>query len=431
MSIVEPSDSSSVDDVSPQPRRLAVSVTKDALRQIRAGHPWVFDGSVTRVKAPAGSAAEGRAGDLAVIFDDRRRFVALGLYDPHSTIRIRVLHVGRPLTIDAAFFAARIGDAAGLRFAAFDDAETNGFRLAHGENDGLPGLVIDRFADVAVIKLYSAAWIPYLGVVTETVSGLLRTRPSGFRAVVLRLARAVGPDPGKGVADGAVIAGRDPLEPVVFRENGLRFEADVRHGHKTGFFLDQRDNRRMIRSFAAGRDVLDVFSFSGGFTVSAAAGGARSVHSVDINPWAVAATERNLHLNRRLGNVRRCEHEAIQGDAREVMAQLAEQGRRFGLVVVDPPSFASSKGQVAGALRSYGELTRLACRLVAPGGTLFQASCSARIDKFAFRQVVLESAHAAGYLLDDVVQTGQPLDHPVGFAQGEYLKGLRATVRRR
>lgn len=417
----------SPDSQSSGPRRLAVNVTKDALRQIRAGHPWVYDGSITRIKPPAGTDLDDlRAGDLAVVFDDRRRFAAVGLYDPRSPIRIRILHQGKPRSIDRDFLTERILAAARVRLDAFDESETNGFRVVHGENDGLPGLVVDRFSDCVVVKIYTSAWIPYLDDLVHAIDEFGRLLPAGLRSVVLRTARAVDES-----SDGMVISGHEVTGPVVFRENGLRFESDVLHGHKTGFFLDQRDNRRMIRSLARGQDVLDVFSFSGGFSVSAAAGGASSVHSIDVNPLAIAATKENMSLNDHIRNVRRCDHRTTVGDAYEVMEGLSRDRVRHDLVVVDPPAFASRRSQVSGALRAYGELTELACGLVRPGGRLFQASCSARITPIDFQQVVIEAAHHAGYELFDIIETGQPVDHPVGFAQGRYLKGMLATVRPR
>lgn len=440
VSTVESSDSPEGANVSQEIRRIAVSVTKDSLRQIRGGHPWVYDGSITRLKPPAGvDPADLEPGDLAVIFDDKGRFAAVGLFDPDSPIRVRVLHVGTPRNVDDEFFAERVATAAAVRLDHFDDSDTNGFRLVHGENDGLPGLIVDRYADTAVIKLYSAAWFPHLGSVMASLRRALATAvPSApgskdLRAIVLRLSRSLG-EPGAGVdtgdGDGATIWGEAPSGPVAFKENGLRFEADVVHGHKTGFFLDQRDNRRLIRSLANGKDVLDVFSFSGGFSVSAAAGGARSVHSVDISPWALEAAARNVELNRRIGNVRRCRFSSTVGDARRVLDDLAGHRRNVDLVVVDPPSFASNARQVSSAIRAYSDLAGQACALVRPGGTLFQASCSARIDRIQLQQAVIEGAHRAGYSLVDVREYGQPIDHPIGFAQGGYLKAITATVLR-
>lgn len=400
------------------PRRLAVRVTKDALRQVRGGHPWIFDAAV--VAAPD----DGAAGDLAVVFDDRRRFAAIGLWDPASPIRVRVLHHGRPRQIDADFWTGRLLDAHERRGELVDSAETTAWRWVHGENDGLPGLVVDRYGDTLVVKLYSAAWFPHL----EQVVAALRAVWTPER-IVLRLGRVAARHAGAGApGDGTTLVGAPPEGPVPFLEHGLHFEADVVHGQKTGHFLDQRDNRALVGGLARGRRVLDVFSCTGGFTVHAAAGGASLVHSVDLSAPAITAARANLARNDGLPAVRACRHESTVGDAAEVMAQMVAEGRRFDVVVVDPPSFASRKDQVAGALRAYARLTELAVGLVEQGGTLVQASCSARVPTDEFVATVRAAADRAGVGLRDERRTGHAVDHPVGFAQGEYLKAVVATV---
>lgn len=409
--------------------RAAVRLSGDALRQVRGGHPWVFDSSIRSVRPAGGAAIEDlRAGSLAVIFDDSGAFVAIGLWDPDSPIRIRVLHRGGPTPIDGEFFAERVEFAAQRRSGLSPD--TTGWRVVNGENDALPGLVLDRYDDTLVLKLYSAAWFPHLDQVLDAV--VASQRP---RRVVLRLARVVAraaPDArdgsGRRLADGVTLVGDEPREPVRFTENGLVFEADVVHGQKTGYFLDQRDNRARVRAMSDGADVLDVYCASGGFTVHAAAGGARSVHSVDISPGAIAATARNLAHNSGIDAVRRCEHRATTGDAMDALAAAATRGERYDLVVVDPPSFASKQHQVPAALRAYQRLTTLAVALVRPGGHLVQASCSARVGTDAFVDAVTDAALAAGRSLAAPEVTGHALDHPVGFAQGAYLKAVFARV---
>ncbi len=258
----------------PGEKRLAVRVTPDALRHIRAGHPWVFEESVTSISH------EATAGDLAVIFDDDRKFVALALYDPDSPIQFRILHVGKPTPIDSDWWHATIRTALEKRvpFTSDPDADHLAYRVLNGENDGVSGLVVDRYADVLVIKVYSEVWLPHLVAV---VNALLDV--TGCGGVVLRLARNLQTRETFGLDDGDVIAGKVPDGPVRFLEAGLWFDADVRVGQKTGHFLDQRANRIRVGEMAAGRDVLDVFASTGGFSVHAAAGGARSVHAVDIS----------------------------------------------------------------------------------------------------------------------------------------------------
>jgi len=398
---------------------LAVRVTKDAARQIRGGHPWVFDASVVSVKP------DGAAGDLAVIFDEDRRFMAVGLYDPDSPIRIKVLHHGRPATVDAAFWHDRITAALGRRAALVQSSVTTAYRVVHGENDGMPGFVLDRYGDHLVIKIYSPAWLPHLATIVGVVTELLSPA-----TIVLRFSRSVARGDTGDWADASAVLGELPTGPITFRENGLTFEADIVHGPKTGYFLDQRDNRRRVRDLSAGQRVLDVFSSVGGFTVHAAAGGATQVHSVDISQHAIDATRRNLALNTGRKAVAACRHFVTTGDAFEVMAHLATRPERFDIVIIDPPSFASRRDQVPAALRAYARLTALAVSLVARNGILVQSSCSSRVTTEDFVSTVRSGAHDAGMTLDVTARTAHAVDHPIGFAEGAYLKAVFARVTR-
>jgi 23S rRNA (cytosine1962-C5)-methyltransferase len=397
----------------PGDRRLAVRVTRDALRQLRSGSPWLYDGSITSVSH------EGAAGDLAVVFDQDRKFAAIGIYDPTSPIRVKVLHAGDPRQIDAAFWHARVGAAVGRRADLADDPGTNAYRLVHGENDALPGLVADRYADTIVVKLYTPAWFPHLRPVLDA---LLDHQPA--ERVVLRLGRSVAAGETFGLADGDVVIGPPVDGPVRFVERHLSMEADVVHGQKTGHFLDQRDNRALVRGMAAGADVLDVFASTGGFALSAAAGGANSVHLVDQSAPALATAERNLAHNRHLPEVRRCAVHTTVGDAFEVLQRLAARDERFDIVVVDPPSFASNQAAVPRALAAYGRLTRLALAVTKPGGTLVQASCSSRVTADEFAQTVLDAAASAKRDVIELRRTAHAVDHPIGFEFGAYLKAI-------
>ena len=401
----------------PADRRIAVRVTRDALRQLRGGSPWLYDGSITSVSH------EGAAGDLAVVFDDERDFAAIGLWDPTSPIRVKVLHTGRPRTIDGGFWQSRLDVALDRRSGLIADTTTNAYRLVHGENDGFPGLVVDQYDRTLVVKLYTPAWFPHL----RDVVAALRERCT-FDRVVLRLGRSVAVGETFGFDDGDTIVGGPPTGPVLFRERGLVLEADVVRGQKTGHFLDQRDNRALVRSMASGLDVLDVFSSTGGFSVSAAAGGASSVHLVDQSAPAIETAERNLAHNRHLPEVRRCATHATVGDAFEVLARLAGRDERFDLVIVDPPSFASNQAAVPRALAAYARLTRLALAVTKPGGTLVQCSCSSRVSTDDFVQAVIDAAASAGRDVHVTRRTGHAVDHPIGFEYGEYLKAVYLTV---
>ncbi|MHC5211046.1 MAG: class I SAM-dependent rRNA methyltransferase [Planctomycetota bacterium] len=407
---------------SARPIRLRVSASAESA--LRRGHPWL---PVEKIQEQSG---EGRAGDLAVVYDKKRAFLALGLYDPHSPIRMRVLRARDPGPVDRAFFAERVAAALARRTPLADTgpdaaAATDGYRLIHGESDGLPGCVVDRYADTAVVKLYSHAWLPHLALLLDV---LLEQQPCA--RVVLRQSRllADAPELLGGLVEGQVVFGSPAEDTLTFRENGLRFEVDPVLGQKTGFFLDQRDNRARVGALAGGRRVLNVFSYTGGFSLAAARGGAPAVCSLDQSGPALAAAERNFALNAHLPAVAAARHELLQGDAFAVLADLAAAGRRFDVVILDPPSFARRRAQVPRALDAYARLTGLGLELLAPAGTLVSASCSSPVGPEDFREAVCSAARRAGRPLRDIEETGHPLDHPLDFAESRYLKCLFATA---
>lgn len=419
-----------IDLPEPGERRLAIRVTPDAIRRLRGGHPWLFDGSIESVSF------EGRPGDLGVVFDRDRKFVAIGLWDPASPIRLKILHQGAPATIDADWFAERIAQAHARRSPLWANAEQSrlGYRVVNGENDGLPGLVIDRYAGAVVIKIYSPAWYSHLRSVVTAIG-----REIAPDAIVLRLARSVAADPltaEVGCGDGDVISGEllagPGSESVLFEENSLTFEADVRCGQKTGHFLDQRANRRLVRNLADGLRVLDVFASTGGFTVHAAAGGAASVHAIDLSAPTLAAAERNVAHNSTLPAVARCEITTEVADAFEAMSELNRAKRRFDMVIVDPPSFAQSTAAIPTALGAYTRLTHLALDLVDDGGILVLASCSSRVTVADFFERIALVADGRDIGLTELRRTGHDIDHPVTFPEGSYLKaGIWRVEKRR
>ncbi len=392
-----------------------------AERHLRDGHPWLYDTSISEQDG------DGAPGDFAVVFDRKNRFLSIGLYDPASPIRVRMLLSGKPAPIDGAWFRARLQAAAVLRapLSAPERPRTDGYRLVNGESDGFPGLVVDRYASTLVVKLYTPAWIPHLAVL---LPALLDVQPA--ERIVLRLNRSMRREPASlhGLTDGQILFGSPLAGPVVFSENGLRFEADPLFGQKTGFFLDQRDNRSRVEELSRGREVLNVFSYTGGFSVYAARGGARSVTSVDLSVPAIAGVERNFALNMDVPRVRSCPHHPVVGDAFEVLSGMAQTGRRFGLVVLDPPMFAQSKSQVEPALEAYRRLCRTGLAVLESGGSLVQASCSARVPAEAFFAAVQETALDTGRPLRDIQCTAHAMDHPARFLESSYLKCLFATA---
>ena len=392
--------------------RLRLRVTAAAESVLRSGHPWLFADSIREQNRA------GQVGELAVIYDRKDRFLATGLFDPNSPIRVRLLHAGKPRPIDHNWWAERLTRALDAREGLFDE-QTTGFRWINGESDGWPGLVLDRYDRTLVLKLYTAAWLPRLEEIAGLITGRLRPE-----RIVLRLSRNIQELAQRqfGKADGGILLGPPLSGPVTFLETGLRFEADVVHGQKTGFFLDQRDNRRQVEALARGRDVLNAFSFSGGFSLYAARGGARSVTDLDLSAHSLAGAKRNFALNAANAFAASCRHEFIQADAFEWLNH--QPGRRFNLVVLDPPSLAKREIERPGAIRAYGGLASSGIEHLRPGGILVACSCSAHVTAEEFFGAVRRSAVSAGRTFEELRTAHYAPDHPATFREAEYLKAI-------
>ena len=387
--------------------RIAFKLKPAAERMVKKGHPWVFEGSIIK------QSTEGKAGDLAIVFDqNKNKFLALGLYDPDSPIRIKLLHFHTPTQLNENWFENKINEAYKLRIPLLK-TNTNSYRFIYGENDGLPGLVADVYAHVLVIKLYSAIWFDYLDLLLPI---LLRVSKS--QTVVMRLSRSLMNNETEW-SDGQIIHGNLPESVVTFKEHGLSFLANVVKGHKTGYFLDHRHNRKKIGELAKGKTVLDVFAYAGGFSVHALAGGAREVTSIDISEQALEMAQQNAKLNPHMGK-----HICRAVDAFEELEKLKNARVKFDILVIDPPSFAKSSKEVEKALTQYKRLAELGSRLVKSGGILFLASCSSRVKADEFFQVSLEGISATRSQFNILEKTYHDSDHPIGFPEGAYLKGI-------
>jgi 23S rRNA (cytosine1962-C5)-methyltransferase len=392
--------------------RLRLRVTAAAETQLRGGHPWVYGDSVREQNR------DGAVGELAVIYDRKDAFLAVGLFDPDSPIRVRILHVGKPQTIDGAWWIARLAHAVERRRELFDE-QTNGYRVINGESDGWPGLVLDRYEKTLVLKLYTAAWLPRFAEISNLIREQLKPEH-----LVLRLSRNMQAAARKNISkeDGQIIYGDDFAECPTFLENGLRFEADVCHGQKTGFFLDQRENRRAVELLAPGRSVLNAFSFSGGFSLYAARGGAESVTDLDLSAHALASAAKNFALNQSVPAVARCRHERVQADAFDWLA--GNESRRFDLIVLDPPSFAKRETERARAIGAYEKLAGLGIQHLAREGILVACSCSAHVTAEEFFDAVRRSAGKSGRTFEEIRITRHAPDHPATFKEAEYLKAI-------
>jgi len=394
--------------------RLRLRITAVAETIVRSGHPWLFAESIHEANRA------GKTGELAIIYDRKDRFLAVGLFDPDSPIRVRILHAGKPQIIDSSWWKARLEKPLKVRRDLFG-AQTTGYRLIHGESDGWPGLVLDKYNSTLALKLYTAAWLPRL----DEIITLFKENISCER-IVLRLSRNIQSFAERRTPvrqDGTIIFSQlaEPEfgVPVIFSENGIRFEADVVRGQKTGFFLDQRENRREVERLARGRRMLNAFSFSGGFSVYAARGGAKSVTDLDISAHALESAKRNFALNQQLPGVAACRHEIVLADTFEWLAKDAE---KFDLIVLDPPSLAKRATEREGALHAYERLNSLGIQKLARDGILVAGSCSAHVSAAEFFDAVRRSAMQSGRKFTELKTLRHPPDHPATFKEAEYLK---------
>ena len=378
-------------------------------KSLRQRHPWIFSGAIV----DADGAWE--AGDTVAVSSSDGAWLALAAYSPSSQIRARVWTFDPRERVDAGFFGRRVGLAVAARSAMLDVRHT-ACRLIHGESDGLPGIVADRYDDTIVLQLTSAGAEHWRD---EIVAALVAS--TGVACVYERsdvdVRKLEGLPPRVGVLHGA-LAGA-----ITFIEDGLSYRVDVAGGQKTGFYLDQRENRAIVRRLAAGKDVLNTFAYTGGFTLAALAGGANTVVSIDSSREALELARENVARNPSLAADRA---EWREADAFADLRKLRDRAAAFDLVILDPPKFAPTAAHAERAARAYKDVNLLALKLLRPGGLLATFSCSGGIDAALFRKIVAGAAQDAGVAAAVIGTLGAAADHPVAlaFSEGEYLKGL-------
>ena len=395
---------------------IKIQISKTLQGKIRKGYPWVFNYQIQN-RIPDGSRE-----NLGVIYDHNNRFLAMGLWDPYSDLCFRVLNLGEPREINGYFFLERLQSAIKIR-QELETQGTTGYRVINGESDRFPGLVLDRYEDTLVLKLYTTSWFPFLDDLCE-----LFQKEFQSRQVVLRLARNVGKslEYGSTYRDGQILYGQGSSGWVQFKENGLKFVADVVAGQKTGFFLDQRENRLKIGEMAIGRSVLNVFSYSGGFSVYAFVGGCRSVVEVDCNPFALETSLRNMKLNFPEKSFPAENFIQKEGDAFKILAQLKSEKCFFDLVILDPPAFARKKKHKTQALEAYARLVQAGARVTS--GVLFAASCSVHVPAIEFYDAGHIGIRSAGKKFEEIARTGHAQDHPATFPEAFYLKSTYIKI---
>jgi 23S rRNA (cytosine1962-C5)-methyltransferase len=388
----------------------ALLLKKGREKSLRRRHPWIFSGAIERVagKPKSGDTVEVRAADGGVL--------ALAAYSPKSQIRARVWSFEPGVTTNAEWFKARVRQALALREALPAARHANALRLVHGESDGLPGVIVDRYADVLVAQFLSAGAERWREAILD---GLVEAThcEAVFERSDAEVRKLEGLEPRVGFARGNRNATRCPIT-----EYGLNFRVDVEQGQKTGFFLDQRENRQRVRALAAGREVLDGFSYTGGFAIAALAGGAERVLAVESSAPALEVARENLAAN----PLEAARLEFAQADVFAHLRQLRDAGRKFGLVVLDPPKFAPTAAQAKNAARAYKDVNLLAFKLLAPGGLLATFSCSGGVSAELFQSIIAGAALDAGVEAKIIERFHAAADHPVAleFPEGDYLKGL-------
>ena len=377
-------------------------------------HPWVLDSAIDRVE---GAPATGAVVDLAT---HDGHFVARGLWNPASRIRLRLYAFEAATPLDEACFRGRLAAAVGLRTHLGLDDRAGAARLVNSEGDDLSGLIVDRYGDFLAVQVTAAALVPRLESLCAALDELVRPRGILLRGAERGLAKLEGlhlPD--------RLVRGAAPAGPVFVAEQGLKFGVDLTEGQKTGWYLDQRDNRFAAARHARGRRVLDAFSYSGGFAVACAvAGGARSVLAVDSSAKATALAKANAELNGAANVV------VETADAFEKLDALAAAGERFGMVVLDPPKFARSRASLDDALRAYHRVNRVAVGLLDPGGILVTCSCSGSVSRDDFLEMLAGVAQRSRRSIQVLECRGAGPDHPVSASclEGEYLKYVIARV---
>ena len=374
-------------------------------RRLLKGHLWVFS---NELQAVPGDIA---AGETVRLFTHDDRLIGTGFYNPHSLISFRLLSRSGEVP-DREFFKKKIVEALALREKIYRLDDTNAWRLVHGESDGLPGLVIDRFNRAVVLQAFSAGMDRHLPLVSEVIDELLQPD-----AIILRNESVLRELEGLPLYK-EIIKGERSATMQTIHDAGISYEVDLYEGQKTGFFLDQRENRRIIRSFSEGAEVLDVFTNDGGFALNALRGGARSAIMVDISEETLKRAEKNAVLNG-FENF-----SLISSDAFDMLGKMVEAKELFDVVVLDPPSFTKSRKNLPTALKAYKRLNKLGLQLIKSGGFLATASCSHHVSEEDFLAAIHQAALAAGKQLRMIYKNAQPPDHPVLLSMPEtgYLK---------
>ncbi|EKO3518017.1 class I SAM-dependent methyltransferase [Vibrio fluvialis] len=393
----------------------AIYLVKGREKSLRRKHPWVFSRGISKIEGEPG------LGDTVDVYTHEGQWLAKAAYSPHSQIRARVWSFEKE-AIDTAFFVKRIQQAQLLRDDLIERDGLTGYRLIAAESDGLPGITIDKYQDFLVCQLLSAGAECQKDALVEALKQCFPTCSIYERSDVA-VRKKEGLEERVGVLHGEL-----PPKSVVIEENGVKISVDIVGGHKTGFYLDQRDSRFQSMKYVKNKDVLNCFSYTGGFGLYALKGGAKRVINADVSQSALDTAKFNAELNE--FDISKKRAVFLNADVFKLLREYRDQGTKFDVVIMDPPKFAESKAQLNGACRGYKDINMLAMQIINPGGTLLTYSCSGLMDQVLFQKIIADAALDAGRDVKFIERFEQAADHPTdtAYPEGFYLKGFACKV---
>lgn len=393
---------------------LTIKLKKGKDKAARQLHPWIFSGAIDCI---IGKPADG---DLITVIDEGEKFLAVGYYNSQSRVAVRLLEWDPEINVDELWWKTRIQQAVDARKHLLESDDTNTYRLIFSEADYLPGLIVDRFADYLSVQFLTSGIERVKNIVIDELRVLLKPKGIFDRSDISSRAHEGLPE------IGGVVWGDAPPEFVEILENGIKYLVNISQGQKSGFYCDQRINRKMLATYAKNKRVLDCFSYSGGFTLNCLQNSPIEVVSVDSSKLAIETLQKNIILNGFNPELLT----VIQADVNKQLRQFKESGEKFDVIILDPPKYAPSRSSLVKASRAYKDLNQHAMKLLTQGGLLATFSCSGAVDINLFKQILAWAALDAGKEVQFIAQFSQPEDHPVraSFPEGEYLKGLLCRV---
>jgi 23S rRNA (cytosine1962-C5)-methyltransferase len=392
----------------------SVKLKKGKEKAVRQLHPWVFSGAIDQIKG------KPENGDIIMVTDSNNDFLAYGFFNSKSRVAVRILEWNLETEINESWWRRKIKIAVKHR-DELNTEDTNTYRLIFSEADFLPGLIVDRYADFLSVQILTSGIENIKHIILDELQQLLS--PKGIFDRSDASARA---HEGMEASSGGILLGTEPPEFVSVKENGIFYQVNIAEGQKSGFYCDQRDNRKWVADHVKDKKVLDCFSYSGGFSLNAMAKGAKEVISVDSSAPALDTLKRNMEIN----DFNSIPHRLIQSDVNKQLRAFREVNEKFDVIILDPPKYAPSRSALTKASRAYKDLNRMAMLLLEEGGLLATYSCSGAVDIGMFKQIIAWAALDAGKEVQFIQQFSQPADHPVrsSFPEGEYLKGLLCRV---